>query len=153
MTLFSLIIYKCNRFLPGIKPQFYKALSEFPAAIFPEMAPREHWISPAFNPSHFMALLLLPYRFFSLSPTINPGTVTVQLKRHHKTVTKLELFQSDSGAVHKSYKDSLKCRPRESAEMGPREHQIGIEILNYQITVLCHPKYSSCATTVSIPLE
>ena len=94
-----------------------------------------------------------PVPFFSLSHTLNPGTATFQLLSHHKTVTKRELFPSDSGAVLYNYKDSLKCLPSDSAEMGPREHQIGIEILNYQITVLCRPKYSSCATTVFIPLE
>ena len=40
-----------------------------------------------------------PVPFFSLSPTLNPGTVTVQLQSSHRTVTKLELFPSDSGAV------------------------------------------------------
>ena len=40
-----------------------------------------------------------PVPFFSLSPTLNPGTVTVQFQSRHKTVTKLELFLSDSGAV------------------------------------------------------
>lgn len=40
-------------FLPALKPQIYKVPTEFPDSIFSEKAPREHWISPAFNPNHF----------------------------------------------------------------------------------------------------
>lgn len=69
------------RYSSGIKPQIYKALSKFQAVIFPEKAPREHWI--------FLSTALFPYRFFSLSPTKHPGTVTVRFQNRNNAVIEL----------------------------------------------------------------
>jgi hypothetical protein len=120
--LFNLKIVKCwfcNKFLPVIKPQFHKALNKFPTSVFPKKAPREHWISSN----------TVPVPFFSLSPTQNSGTTAVQLQSRHRIITKLELFLSNSVALLQTYKNLRKILSGNSAELTPREHQIGIGTL------------------------